>query len=405
MLGIAVGAASLCKFSGIMLFIFLPLAAFATAFFQWRKWGVEDEPLALGRKTLGWGTAAFLIAELTINIGYGYDGTLTLLGNCDFQSHAFCAVRDWLPGWVPAPLPYPFLAALDAQVNQSGYEAYLLGTTNQTGFWNYYLVGLLVKTPEPILLLAAAAVFFRQRFLLREVPMLAVAIAFFVFFSLVGHKNIGVRYLLFLLPIAAVWIGRLTTSALWRCPRRVPVLRGSVALALAWLLTADLLIWPHYLAYFNTVSGGPSRGHEYLLDSNLDWGQDLITLREYMSREGIGSVDLAYFGTVDPAIYGIRFRPLADAVPRQRYVVVSANLLWGRKYFFSAGPTWSWPAEDYCYAPFRRLKPAAVLGYTLYVFDLAAQSPEAIHDYSQAVAKGNAATVNELPGLSSPFQK
>jgi hypothetical protein len=131
-------------------------------------------------------------------------------------------------------------------------------------------------------------------------------------------------------------------------------------------------ISPHFLAYFNTVSGGPGRGHEYLLDSNIDWGQDLITLRDYMEREGIDSVDLAYFGRVDPAIYGIKYRPLLKTISH-RYVVISTNLLWGRMYFL--GGTRTGPTNRDYYAAFRRLKPKTILGYSLYVFDLKAQSP------------------------------
>ena len=45
-----------------------------------------------------------------------------------------------------------------------------------------------------------------------------------------------------------------------------------------------LSIHPHYLAYFNAVSGGPDRGAEHLIDSNLDWGQDLVNLRRWLAR-------------------------------------------------------------------------------------------------------------------------
>ena len=91
-----------------------------------------------------------------------------------------------------------------------------------------------------------------------------------------------------------------------------------------------------------------------------------------MAREGIDSVDLAYFGRVDPAIYGIKYRPLLKTISH-RYVVISTNLLWGRMYFL--GGTRTGPTNRDYYAAFRRLKPKTILGYSLYVFDLKAQSP------------------------------
>ena len=97
---------------------------------------------------------------------------------------------------------------------------------------------------------------------------------------------------------------------------------------------------PGYLSYFNVIAGGPLGGHRYLLDSNLDWGQDLARLGRWMERNGEESIDLAYFGTADPEAYGIRyrkilmvhdFRPERPAVQPARgsLVAVSANLRHG----------------------------------------------------------------------------
>jgi hypothetical protein len=211
--------------------------------------------------------------------------------------------------------------------------------------------------------------------MLREVPLLVVAAAFFVFFSAAGYKNIGVRYLLFLIPIMAVWIGRLAVAPLWQRPAYARFLAGGIAVAMAWLLAGTLAISPHFLAYFNAASGGPARGHRYLLDSNIDWGQDLINLREYMEDKGIDAVDLAYFGRVDPAIYGIKYRPLVKSVGH-RYVVISTNLLWGRTY--TLGGTHLKITDRNYYDSFRKFKPENILGNSLYVFDMEAQAAQAV---------------------------
>ncbi|HEY4575265.1 MAG TPA: hypothetical protein VIJ26_14910, partial [Thermoanaerobaculia bacterium] len=74
---------------------------------------------------------------------------------------------------------------------------------------------------------------------------------------------------------------------------------------------------------------------EILLDSNIDWGQGLKRVRKYMDRQGIDHIGLAYFGHVDPALYGIDFHlPRPD---QPGLVAVSANFLHGYGYMTFAG--------------------------------------------------------------------
>ena len=70
---------------------------------------------------------------------------------------------------------------------------------------------------------------------------------------------------------------------------------------------ASASIHPHYLAYFNAASGGPGRGSGHLIDSNLDWGQDLVGLRDWARVHAPGErVHLAYFGQVNPELLNLR---------------------------------------------------------------------------------------------------
>jgi hypothetical protein len=200
----------------------------------------------------------------------------------------------------------------------------------------------------------------------REFPYVLCGAALFCVFSLARHKNIGMRYVLFLEPLMAVWIGRIAVSAVWSAPRLRRYAVGAVSVGLLSLGYTVATTWPDYLSYFNSASGGPAQGHVYLLDSNLDWGQDLITLRRYMEREGIDEVDLAYFGRVDPALYGVRFRHLG-LQESGRYVAISANLLWGRSYVMN-GTSYMPRANEY--RQFRSLRPVALLGNTIYVYDM-----------------------------------
>jgi hypothetical protein len=139
--------------------------------------------------------------------------------------------------------------------------------------------------------------------------------------SLTRGINIGHRHLLPLYPFLFVAAGRVAAWAASAWPRRGPALVvGALA---AWHLGAALWIHPHYLSYFNELSGGPARAYRILVDSSLDWGQDLKGLRPYMEAHGIPRVKLSYFGTADPAYYGIANDQLPSYLPLPREVVRS----------------------------------------------------------------------------------
>ncbi|MEW6221606.1 MAG: hypothetical protein AB1634_19030, partial [Thermodesulfobacteriota bacterium] len=276
------------------------------------------------------------------------------------------ALQGWLPAWLPLPLPAPFLLGLDAQLAETGYPAYLLGRFNASGFPHYYLVAWLVKTPEPFLVATLLALL-GGRLQPRELPALAMGLGSLLVFSLAGHKNIGIRYLLFLIPVAALACGRLAAAGRGLLARPAWLRPAVLVLLAGWQLAVAVTAWPDFLAYFNQASGGTAAGHRYLLDSNLDWGQDLIALADYQDRHRIPVIELAAFTRLPPEIYGIRYRTLTGE-PAGRHVAVSANLLWGRMYFVNG--TDFWPGDPDLYARFRDLSPQAILGGSLYLFDL-----------------------------------
>lgn len=93
-----------------------------------------------------------------------------------------------------------------------------------------------------------------------------------------------------------------------------------IALA-AWYAAGTLRVHPHYLAYFNEIAGGPARGYHSLVDSSLDWGQDLKGLATWLGARGITHVKLSYFGSADPAYYGIDAEMLPSTMsPRPAHV-------------------------------------------------------------------------------------
>lgn len=250
-------------------------------------------------------------------------------------------------------------------------RSYLMGEVSYDGWWYYYLVALVVKLTVPLLLLvlaASALSLFARGIGWRDALFIWLpVVAFLGAFSLLGRVNNGIRYVLPILPFLIVWAGGLS-SVLFRAGQWRWTGVCTVAVLLVWHVYAGLSIYPHYLAYFNELAGGPHHGHEWLLDSNLDWGQDLKGLASYMQANGIREVTLSYFGTADPHLYGIRYQSLpSDAALDPRYtcrqiragdvLAVSVNNLHGL--FVDLGDLGK---------RLRAMKHEAVIGYSIFVY-------------------------------------
>ncbi len=181
---------------------------------------------------------------------------------------------------------------------------YLLGEIYDTGRMVYFPMAFAIKTPLPTMLLAAmgvAALLIGPVSRLRN-PILMVGLVGFAvvyaIFSLSFPLNVGHRHLLPIYPLLFVLAG---AAALWWRSRMG---RCVIGLSLAWLIVATLWIHPHFLAYFNELIGGPRRGHLYLADSNIDWGQDIKRLGRYVRSHPEESIKLSYFGSGNPLKYG-----------------------------------------------------------------------------------------------------
>jgi 4-amino-4-deoxy-L-arabinose transferase-like glycosyltransferase len=200
-------------------------------------------------------------------------------------------------------LPEPYLTGVAlATVTTGAHDSYLLGKCSTTGRPLYFLIAFLIKTPVPTLLLLAAGIFaLSRRRLTPGAPVLLVGVVAFALVYLVYAVNVGInighRHLLPIYPLVYVFAG---AAVAWATTRVGAWFLGA---ALVWLLGANVWIYPHYLSYFNELVGGPARGHLYLVDSNLDWGQDLLRLAKYAGAHPAERIKLAYFGSVPPTRY------------------------------------------------------------------------------------------------------
>ena len=194
------------------------------------------------------------------------------------------------------------------------------------------------------------------------VPALALIAAM----SLLTDVNLGLRYILPALPLLFVAAGAWVKGAAFR--------RRGVRWLTAGLIGAALLStgaqFPHYIGAFNVLAGGPQNGHQWLAHSNLDWGQDLPLLQEYMENEQIEEVDLAYYGRVPPEAYGIQFRPAPLSPEPGRVTAISANYALGLPYLLyvpgEEGLVWMPP---HAFSSYAEHTPTRVLGRSLYLYD------------------------------------
>jgi 4-amino-4-deoxy-L-arabinose transferase-like glycosyltransferase len=295
------------------------------------------------------------------------------------------------------------------------YPVYLNGDLSRTGgWWYYFAAALLYKVPEGTWLLVIMALA-SLRLVPRgaadwadEITLWTVPLVVLLSMSLLTDINLGLRYVLAAFPFVFIATGKLIPWMLTLpAPRRrvmtLMVLGavGSTAASVAW-------IHPHYLAYFNWASGGPDRRPARLIDSNLDWGQDLVGLQKWWKLTIPGQpIGLAYFGQINPSIFKLRgdafdwflapvrpgvARPLGRtgnanligpaATLKPGYYAVSATLLYGLpwRHYDSASlvapqaawePRWTIFQED-AFWYFRQFEPVARIGHSIYIYHLTA---------------------------------
>jgi hypothetical protein len=232
-----------------------------------------------------------IIALVVLNMGFWWEGTGTPLERYALVSGGFRLLASTpLLRDLPLPLPYAYVQGLDMVSRDAMAESwsYLRGSYSQSGFRSYFLWAFLVKVPLAAQVLLVVALWLWGRGRVRApdaeaflvVPVLVLLLDLSLYFRL----DIGFRYFLPALPLLFVFIARVAAPDLYgpRAPLRPWRLAG-VGVLLAWLAVSSFSVHPHYLAYFNELAGGPANGWRWLIDSNLDWGQDEELVRRVVA--------------------------------------------------------------------------------------------------------------------------
>ena len=255
--------------------------------------------------------------------------------------------------------------------------AYLLGRTSAAGWWFFYPVVFFFKTPaafQALLAVGALALVGAARSpepapawrrLARwrgRAPLVGVLV--FGGFLLRSHLDSGFRYALPVLPLLAI-LAAAGLARIWE--RRGAAARWVIGVLAALQILSVATAYPHLLAFTSVWAGGRDGAHRVLVDSSLDWGQELLELRDFMAREGVARVRLSYFGSAMPEAYGIDYVPLPSffrleggtpAAPPPRFTVISVTTLHGL-YLQGHDP----------FAAYRARTPDRVLGHAMFVYD------------------------------------
>ncbi|UCG81163.1 MAG: hypothetical protein JSV60_02460, partial [Desulfobacterales bacterium] len=310
------------------------------------------------------------------------------------SSHPDRAVtQEELDSWKPGPLVQGILFAEqyhllpEAWLNGLLYthmttrlqNSFLCGNYSLIGWWYYFPLAMLFKTPVATLvsiIFAFPVLFFCpgntqvSKYKLDTWTFICLGVPFVLYGSLAvtTNLNLGLRHVLPLYPFLFVIVG-IAASRAWVCWKKK-------AYVIFMLLAGGLILestasFPNYLSFFNAPCGGARGGVRLLGDSNLDWGQDLKLLAEWRQKNLDGNLYLCYFGMADPAYYGIdyvnlpggyRYGPPVQLPRDPGIIAISATHLQGIHLD---------PALREYYAPLNRVRPVAVLGGSIYLFDAA----------------------------------
>ncbi len=244
---------------------------------------------------------------------------------------------------------------------------FLNGEVSRAGFYSFFPLALLVKTPLSLFALLLLTAFYHGAGKLHvrwAMGGTLILLGLYLVAMLLSRMNLGLRYALPFYPFLCLYLGSLVQTM-----RRRKISSWAPAVLICLLGASTVAAHPDHLSSFNRLI--PShRRHHFLVDSNLDWGQELPALARYQRTHGIAKIRLGYFGTADPAAYGVKYEGLPSFMSRaikyhgssslelRGVIAVSVTLLQG---LYTPRPEF--------YVALRGMEPTASLGGSILIFD------------------------------------
>lgn len=209
-------------------------------------------------------------------------------------------------------LPDSFMASIKDKFahSEAGHFSYLMGQYSDKGWWYYFPLIILFKTPLAVLVLVLIGLFMKPE--KKTVFFIFMPIGAFLAVAMSSHVNIGIRHILIIYPflfILAALGARFLLNFQIKKKNLLPIL---LLLLCVWHVSDTLTITPHQLSYFNVLAGGSKNGHKIMVDSNYDWGLNDYDLENYVKERAI-----AFKINPDPF------------VPQAGHILVNVNALYG----------------------------------------------------------------------------
>jgi hypothetical protein len=392
--GIFLGLAELAKFSLILLFPFFGILLICWAI---KKSSNFKEFLENFGRYFVLCVLLFLVAFVSIWAVYQYHtwdypperqvrDTEFILSSFDNRTLANAAI--WMADKpVLRPVSQYLLGLFMVfQRASGGNTAYFLGEISAAGWRSYFPIVYAIKEPLAFHVLLLIAIFYvawlikkpfwvrpkeRVLYWLRshfpEFTML-LFIGIYWTTSLTSNLNIGVRHLLPSFPFTFLLVSG--AISIWLNPPFLKAKKVFLLWLILWQAYSVITIYPHFIAYFNELIGGPEPGYNYVVDSNLDWGQDLKRLAKWVDEEDIDKIYVDYFGGADTKYYlkekYVPWRGDQDPkeLPKRSYLAVSATLLQGGR----GMPVPGFTSPTGYYRWLDKYLPVTRIGYSIFVY-------------------------------------
>ncbi len=336
LLGFALGLSQLAKYTNLALFVLIPFTLVLAEMRTVRRLitAANWQVLRSGLQRAFWhGLVALFIAVLVIQAGFLFNQPFTPLKDYLFESETFNSVQRALApaGFIRLPLPYPYVEGLDLVLfrERTGFgfgDIYLLEQVRSEGFPGYYFIAFLYKVPlaiQAIFGLAILARLFRRGgpgFTRAEIFMGVPILFFSIYFNFFYRAQIGIRFLLIILPCILVFSGGLVHK--WPSFSRAK--KAGVFALVGYLTLSVLSYFPHYIPYFNELVYDRRYAYKILADSNIDWEQSEWYLDRYLEEHPEAVLEPAS-PTAGRIIMGVNALT-GVSVDRTRYAWLRDNL-------------------------------------------------------------------------------
>ncbi|MDR1965052.1 MAG: glycosyltransferase family 39 protein [Planctomycetaceae bacterium] len=305
-----------------------------------------------------------LLALYTLNMGYGFDGSFRLLKNYQFirdslRDEGTNRFTNSVLGFIPVPFPSEFIHGIDTQKRdfEKGLESYLFGKYQDHGWWYYYFVVLGLKEPLGTLILVFITIIltiFKRNYRSSWNDEILVLVPFFVLlFVICSQTGISIhpRYLLPALPFFYLFVSRIGKA--FEVKERL--LQIITIICLGWMIVSSMYVYPHSMSYFNEMIPVKKRP-EYLLGSNIDWGQSAYFLKNWLEKHPEATpirIEYPCPENIERIDIKTNKKPPAESEPG--WFALGVNDIY---------------ANSELYGYFKKCEPVTVIGYSIYVYHL-----------------------------------